>query len=137
MPEKIIIDKDALHSYVPSVHANGRILVLKDKVSESGDVITDLFNSFSNPSIKNDTPISGVVVEIPDNVNGKELGISVGDRILSVNNKATFVSDQGKSLFLVFEDDVLAKLDPDEELDFTNMRHLDLGTEDDYYGFSK
>lgn len=76
-------------------------------------------------------------MEIPDNVNGKELGISVGDRILSVNNKVTFVSDQGKSLFLVFEDDVLAKLDPEEELDFTNMRNLDLGTEDDYYGFSK
>ncbi len=136
MAEKIIVNTQVLKDFKPTFKSNGRVMVLKDKVTESGDIITDLFNSFGNLSIKNDTPITGVIVYIPDNVNKQSLGIEVGDRILSINNKVTYITDQEQQLFLVLEDDILAKIPIDLDLDFMNMKKIDVGSEDDYYGFN-
>nr|DAF79019.1 MAG TPA: 10 kDa chaperonin [Caudoviricetes sp.] len=137
MSEKIVVKKQLLKDFKPTFKSNGRVMVLKDKVTESGDIITDLFNSFGNLSIKNDTPVTGVIVYIPDNVNKQSLGIEVGDRILSVHNKVIYISDQEQQLFLVLEDDILAKIPIDLELDFVNMKKTDVGSEDDYYGFNQ
>lgn len=135
--EKIIVNKEALSRYKPGLLPNGYILVVKDKVTESGDLITDLFNSFGNLSINNTLPVTGVVVEIAENV--KTDDIKKGDRILSVMNKVISIEDQENDvpMFLVAEDDVLALLDKNCELDFVNMKKFDVGTEDDKYGFTK
>lgn len=135
--EKIIVNKEALLRYKPGLLPNGYILVVKDKVTESGDLITDLFNSFGNLSINNTLPVTGVVVEIAENIKTED--IKKGDRILSVMNKVISIEDQENDvpMFLVAEDDVLALLDKDYELDFINMKKFDVGTEDDKYGFNK
>ena len=135
--EKIIVNKEALSRYKPGLLPNGYILVVKDKVTESGDLITDLFNSFGNLSINNTLPVTGVVVEIAENV--KTDDIKKGDRILSVMNKVISIEDQENDvpMFLVAEDNVLALLDKDCELDFVNMKKFDVGTEDDKYEFTK
>lgn len=135
--EKIIVNKEALSNYKPGLIPNGYILVVKDKVTESGDLITDLFNSFGNLSINNTLPVTGVVVEIAENINIED--IKKGDRILSVMNKVISIEDQENDvpMFLVAEDDVLALVDKDCELDFVNMKKFNVGTEDDKYGFNK
>lgn len=135
--EKIIVNKEALSNYKPGLIPNGYILVVKDKVTESGDLITDLFNSFGNLSINNTLPVTGVVVEIAKNINTED--IKKGDRILSVMNKVISIEDQENDvpMFLVAEDDVLALVDKDYELDFVNMKKFNVGTEDDKYGFNK
>ena len=135
--EKIIVNKEALSNYKPGLIPNGYILVVKDKVTESGDLITDLFNSFGNLSINNTLPVTGVVVEIAENINTED--IKKGDRILSVMNKVISIEDQENDvpMFLVAEDDVLALVDKDCELDFVNMKKFHVGTEDDKYGFNK
>ena len=96
-----------------------------------------MFNSFGNLSINNTLPVTGVVVEIAENVNTED--IKKGDRILSVMNKVISIEDQENDvpMFLVAEDDVLALVDKDCELDFVNMKKFNVGTEDDKYGFNK
>lgn len=136
MPEKIKPKRDIFNSFKPTVKPNGRILVLWDEIDEEeGDIITNICNSYGSSSISNNDIITGIIVDIAENV--YPCDVSIGDRIASVTNKVTMVQDNGQMLFLVDEDNIIAKLDDDVPLDFKHRDPVAMEEKDDYYNFSK
>ena len=138
MPEKIIIDKETLESYKPSIVPNGAVLAVLDKVEDTNDIITDILGystAFANTSINNNACITGVIVAIAENFKSDEVPVKLGDRILCVTNKVSLFQDNKVKVFLATEPQILAIVDQDIKLDITKAKTRNLGNKDDFIGF--